>query len=407
MDTLLAIDENTAKEISELIRNTDLSAVAASPPTVPDPESTIENRVAMIPIKGFLSKDETSSFIRFLIGGGTSYKGIIERVNAAENDPEVDSIKYVVDSPGGDVKGLFATTRVIRESKKPSVAVIDGLAASGAYALAAQADKIEASNPSDMVGSIGIVRSFYVSDNKIDVTSSNAPHKAPDPKTDSGLKAIKEQLDMVESHFINDIAAGRNIAPDIIRNDYGKGMLITADIAMRRGMVDSISSEPAPNSGGNASVSAGTKIEKKEEGKSKSKTLNTGGKSMGLRALLSENPDARAEYDAELKGAKDEGIKEGVKEERTRVTAHMSNIEHSKDVVVKAITEGAPFDQAAMSAYMNAGLAQTHGKGAVQENPGQVVTDDGGDGLGDGNGDILGKSLDTVSAATDKGDFKF
>ena len=503
MDNLLAIDEITAKQLSELIRTTDIAALATSPLDIPDPEVSIENRVAIIPIKGFLTKENDSGFIRFLIGGGTSYKGIISRVQAADANAEVDSIKYIIDSPGGEVNGLFDAARVIRESKKPSIAFISGKAASGAYGLAAQADKIVASNVADMVGSIGIVQSFFVSENVIDITSSNAPFKAPDPKTDAGIKAIKEQLDMVESHFINTIAEGRKIKASIVRSEYGRGMILTADIAMRRGMVDSIENDIPVQGGGDASASteifagpttfqnleiidrrwdktaaisrvrratnstekpskdyrkafywfdtgdkenfgayklpfvdvvdgklvavrsainaangamAGArggvdipekdmaavqrhidkykaKIEKQDEEKSTSKTLNTGGKGMTLRALLDENPEAKVEHDAELKGAR----AQGATDERTRVTAHMANIEHSKDVVVKAIAEGTPFDQASMSVYMNAGLALQHGKKIVKENPGAVTTVDDEEvdsGIKGGSEVALSKSLD-------------
>ena len=98
---------------------------------------------------------------------------------------------------------------------------------------------------------------------------------------------------------------------------------------------------------------------------------------MSLRTLLDGDAEAQAEHDALVVAAK----KAGQDDERTRVTAHLANIEHSKDVVIKAVTEGTPYDSAAGSIYMNAGLKAVQGDARVLDNAGNVVTDDGPDAL--------------------------
>lgn len=372
-----AIDERAAKQLSELIRAADLAALAGSPLEIADPETTVQNGVAVIPIKGILTKEATGGFIRFLMGGGTSYQGIIDQVAAAEDNPEVQSIEYHIDSPGGVTNGFFDAAKAIKESQKPSVSVVTGMAASAAYGLATQADKIVARNAADMIGSIGIVQSFFVSENVVDVTSSNAPHKAPDPKTDSGFKAIQEQLDMIEGHFIKAIAEGRNTKPEVVKSDYGRGMVMTADVALSKGMIDSIAND-APETG-NATIKAeAIKVVKKGVTGNASKKTKTGGEKMGLRELLNDNPDAAEEHAKALADA--EGA--GVSKERTRVKAHIAQIEHSKDAVVKAITEGDDFDAATMSEYMLAATKTSQGSARTKDNPGAVKTGDGADDLG-------------------------
>ena len=375
------IDENAARMLAELTRTTDLGMLSSSSLDIPDPQASVENKVAIIPIKGILTKESTGGFIRYLMGGGTSYQGIIERVHAADADPAIENIEYRIDSPGGSVNGFYDAAKVIKESSKPSVAVISGMAASGAYGLATQADKIIANNEADLIGSIGVVSTFYVSENVIDITSTNAPFKAPDVKTKEGFNAVQEQLDMIHSKFVDVIADGRKTKPDIVNKDFGRGMVFTADIAMRRGMVDSIGFEVS------AEKPASENIED-----DKTKNLKTGGKKkMSLRTLLEGDADARAEHDALVVAARETGQTD----ERTRVTAHLANIEHSKDIVVKAISEGTTYDAAAGSVYMNAGLKAAQGGARVLDNAGNVVTNDGDDKL---DGDVKEKAVAAVVA---------
>lgn len=66
-----------------------------------------------------------------------------------------------VDSPGGTVVGAEQLHNALREvaTKKPMVAVVDGMAASGGYITAMAADQIFASQGS-LVGSIGVILQF-------------------------------------------------------------------------------------------------------------------------------------------------------------------------------------------------------------------------------------------------------
>ena len=369
MHNYWAIDENAARLLAELTRTADLGALSSSSLDIPDPQASVENRVAIIPIKGILTKESASGFIRFLMGGGTSYQGIIERVHAADADPGVESIEYRVDSPGGSVNGFYEAAKVMKESSKPSVAVINGTAASAAYGLASQADKVLASNEADLVGSVGIVSTFYVSENVIDVTSTHAPFKAPDVKTKQGFNAVQEQLDMIHSKFVDAIADGRKTKADIVNKDFGRGMVLTADIAMRRGMVDSIGIEASAQNPASENIQD-----------AKTKNLKTGGKrKMKLSERLSTDAEARGEHEAALAAATQQGTQQGADKERTRVKAHLASISHSSEVVIKAIGEGTPYDEVASAAYMNAGMAAVQGKKRVLDNNGAVVTDDGDD----------------------------
>ena len=127
----------------------------------------------------------------------------------AEADPKVKDIVYFVDSPGGEVNGLFATSDVMRAATKPS-RTIASLAASAGYQLAAAGGKITPSNRSSTFGSIGVVASYFVDEFIVDVTSTEAPDKRPDPTTEEGKATIRAFLDQLHSLFVEDVAANRN-----------------------------------------------------------------------------------------------------------------------------------------------------------------------------------------------------
>jgi capsid assembly protease len=90
--------------------------------------------------------------------GETSYEGIQHQVGSAARDPRAKAILYDVETPGGEAVGAFETAAVIRAAaaKKPSMAIVNGMAASAGYALISGVPRIVAT-PTSLVGSIGVV----------------------------------------------------------------------------------------------------------------------------------------------------------------------------------------------------------------------------------------------------------
>ena len=374
----------------------------------PDAQHTIKDGVMHIPIVGLMSKRNASPLMRLIFGAATDYNSVIAAIAEAEANAEIKSVLLNVDSPGGNVNGIFEAVKAVRNLSKPSAAVVRGQAMSGGYMFAAATDKIIVQNPADLIGSIGIVAQIHVSENEIKITSSNAPFKAPDPKTEAGFKAIQEELDMLHNHMVKGIAEDRNVEVDVVNSEFGKGSVLTADIALRRGMIDSIgldSVDLGADFGDDsfADVSGAQidpkDIEKIEADKEASRKLKTGGqRKMKLSELLATDGEAKAEYDTEIKTASTDGRKLGVTDERKRVVAHLSNIGHSAEVATKAIIEGSDFDQPAMSAYMNAGMKQSQGKQRVDDNGKPLNTADGDDDLDGGKGKEVAAVIDKALA---------
>lgn len=90
--------------------------------------------------------------------GMTGYDGIAYKLQEAAADPEVKGIVLDIDSPGGEVCGCFDTAALVHEvaQRKPVRAIVNELAASAAYAIAAAATDIVLTGTAQ-VGSVGVV----------------------------------------------------------------------------------------------------------------------------------------------------------------------------------------------------------------------------------------------------------
>lgn len=179
---------------------------------------------------------------------GTRYSDIQDNVKEADSDPEVDSIILDINSPGGYVDGVSETAEVIRNAKKPTIARVGYVAASGAYWLACACNKIEATTKVAIFGSIGVVVSYYdwskyLENNgikEIVITSTDAPKKRLDPATEEGRNDLLEILDKTHTIFAEAVAIGRKTTIEKVNSDFGKGGVLIASDALKVGMIDKI-----------------------------------------------------------------------------------------------------------------------------------------------------------------------
>lgn len=272
-------------------------------------------------------------FMAMLFGGGnTTYGEITAALADAEQDPNVTAITLAIDSPGGSIAGLFDTLAALQGVIKPLRAVVHNTAASAAYAIASQADSIEAANVSSSVGSIGVVAKVRVSDEVVSISSTKAPRKAPDVTTARGKAVIRDQLDAYHEIFVDAIAEGRSITVETVNADFGRGAVVLAEEALRRGMIDGVM-------GVNTEAAA------------KSGDRKTEARKMDLATLKAEHPGAYAL-------AVDAGVAKGVAQERDRVGAHLTMGETSGDMKTAsaAILNGDEMTATLQAKYMAAGM---------------------------------------------------
>ena len=80
---------------------------------------------------------------------------MIEALHKAAEDPKVVAIVLRVDSPGGSATASDLIWREVVRSKKPVIASMGNVAASGGYYISMPARKIVA-EPGTITGSIGV-----------------------------------------------------------------------------------------------------------------------------------------------------------------------------------------------------------------------------------------------------------
>ena len=113
-----------------------------------------KDRIALIYAVGAIvpGKGGKSLFGGDSVGSTT----IIEAIRKAEADPKVKAIVLRVDSPGGSALASDLIWRELKQCKKPVIASMSDVAASGGYYISMAARKIYA-EPGTLTGSIGVV----------------------------------------------------------------------------------------------------------------------------------------------------------------------------------------------------------------------------------------------------------
>lgn len=200
--------------------------------------------VVVVRVQGPLSKS-LDYWQTFFGEEGTTYGAVAAALEAAELDRRVASVDLVIDSPGGSVDGLFECVQRMNALEKPRRAVVSDMAASAAYAIAAQCDSIVATNRGARVGSIGVATSVWVSSSAVDIASTDAPAKRPDARTEEGRAVIRAELDAIHRELVSVIADGRGVDAATVNASYGRGAVLVASDAQAAGMIDAILPAPA------------------------------------------------------------------------------------------------------------------------------------------------------------------
>lgn len=212
-------------------------------------QMTVQRGVAVIPIKGVIAP-HASQVDPLCSDIGASVEHVRSDLQAALDDPAVQSILLAIDSPGGSVQGLDQLAADIRAARKskPIIAHTDGMMASAAYWLGSQADRVFATRDS-MVGSIGVIASFLdnhrqLQDRGLDpVVIRSVPGKGMTQSNgavgDANRAAVQAEVDAYHSMFVEAVAAGRNV-PLERANAMGDGAVHIGRQAMDKGLIDGL-----------------------------------------------------------------------------------------------------------------------------------------------------------------------
>lgn len=203
--------------------------------------------VAVIPIIGLLTHrgDAIDSEVT------TSTARIADDVRAAAADRTAQAIVLEVDSPGGEIAGIPEAAEAIREARavKPIIAIANTYAASAAYWLASQADEV-LGTPSGMLGSVGVYWGHVDYSREMDAVGRKVTYvyagkykiegNPYEPLAGEALAAIQAEVDYAYAMFTADVARGRGVPVDAVRNGFGEGRALNSKKAVAERMADGV-----------------------------------------------------------------------------------------------------------------------------------------------------------------------
>lgn len=224
--------------------------------------------IAVVPVMGAIEK-RASWYSDYF--GMCSTLNIQAGVEAAANDPDIDAIVLLCDSPGGSVDGLADCADVIygARSKKKIAAHVQGMCASAAYHLCSQAHEIWCGRM-DLVGSIGTLSVVYDWSKAFDaegirtVVLTTGKFKGAGvvgaPVTEDHEREFQRIVDTYFDDFTKAIARGRGMTDASVKQ-VADGRVFFADEAKSYKLVDGVrtlaETLAAVKGGGNGNDSAG------------------------------------------------------------------------------------------------------------------------------------------------------
>jgi protease-4 len=210
-----------------------------------------EAKLVMLEVTGVISFEEDG----WIFGGQqpSLVSRLHEALSLAAADPDVKGLVLRIRSPGGGAAASETLYHLIsdwkRETHKPVIAFIQGVAASGGYYVAMAADRVIA-HPSSVTGSIGVIMpGFNVSGlmEKLGVADQSLTSGAF-KDSGSALRQMREDeraqlqsvIDDLHRNFVDVVDKGR---PGLDRGSVEKlsdGRIFSARQALAVGLVDEI-----------------------------------------------------------------------------------------------------------------------------------------------------------------------
>ncbi len=191
-------------------------------------------KVAVVEIKGIIANAQPT----------------IENLAEFSDDDSVKAVVLRIESPGGGVapsQELYMEVRRTAE-RKPVVASMGSVAASGGYYVAAAAQKIYA-NPGTITGSIGVILQFTNLEElfkkigfRMETVKSGTYKDVGNPSrkmTPEERAYLQEMIGNVHQQFVRDVAQGRHMQVEQVQG-VADGRIFTGEQAKELGLVDEL-----------------------------------------------------------------------------------------------------------------------------------------------------------------------
>lgn len=174
-------------------------------------------------------------------------------LKVASADPDVESILWLVDSPGGSVDGLDELAETVRAvaAIKPINVQVDGMMASAAVYVTAGATTIHA-NRRDLIGSIGVRMMLYdysamfaregVRAIPIDTGEHKSAGAAGTTITEAQQAEFQRLVDGFYGEFLRELELGRGISRETLEPLADGRVFFADEEPITSGLIDGIRS---------------------------------------------------------------------------------------------------------------------------------------------------------------------
>ncbi|HVA72699.1 MAG TPA: signal peptide peptidase SppA [Candidatus Limnocylindrales bacterium] len=185
-------------------------------------------------------------------GGGVVMGGdsVAAELREARNDSSIKAIVLRVNSPGGSSVASEVIRREVQlaKQKKPVVASMSDVAASGGYWISMSANKIVA-DPDTITASIGVlsgkmnISGLYkllgVSTDSVTTSDNATLYSSQQNFTPAQQQVIQRMLQDIYLHFTQGVAQGRHLPIDTV-DKIAKGRVWSGEQAKALGLVDDL-----------------------------------------------------------------------------------------------------------------------------------------------------------------------
>jgi len=209
-----------------------------------------KNKILLVSLNGLLTDGQKSSVLGL---EGTEAIKVRRQLQKAIDRDSIKGVLIRINSPGGTVgisQEIYHTIMNLRQ-KKPVVASMGDIAASGGYYIASACDQIYA-NPGTLTGSIGVIMQTYNAQELMkkvgleDVTIKAGKYKdigsfsRPMNSEERGI--LQSLIDDTYQQFLDDVYQGRSYNGEIISRsqlaESAQGLIYTGKKAHKIGLVD-------------------------------------------------------------------------------------------------------------------------------------------------------------------------
>lgn len=204
--------------------------------------------VAIVEIKGPIVSGRAPVFSDVAVAAS---EDVVDVIRWTAQDPDVEAILLVVNSPGGSVVASDVIFNELKNVQMPIVVLFGETAASGGYYVSMAGDYIIA-NPNSLTGSIGVISTFPNAKELLEkigvemnvVISGEAKDFGSMYRdmTPEELEYWQALIDETYASFVQIVVEGRNLSEEEVRA-LADGRVYTGRRALELGLVDALGYE--------------------------------------------------------------------------------------------------------------------------------------------------------------------